>query len=124
MYPFNNFIYPLNFNLIMKKRSIGHRADPLIDSIDLMILRILKEEDSLSVLELARVTNLPHKNLKPHLEKLIQAKIVYAFKSKDSQKIDLVYYTHPNILPPVEKRDFLDIIGLIAKNKYPKKKLK
>src|SRR3990167_7401395 len=73
----------------MKKRSIGHRADPLIDSIDLMILRILKEEDSLSVLKLARVTNLPHKNKKPHLEKLIQAKIVYAFKKENSQKIDL-----------------------------------
>jgi len=87
------------------KRKVGERAEVLIDTIDLEILRIL-EYTSYGVLELAEKLKIQHKNLKPHLEKLIKSELIITSKTtastnkKDIGKISLF---SPNLFPDDEK---------------------
>lgn len=58
----------------------GERAKILFDSIDLEILKILTREE-LSVLELGEKLELNHKNLKPHLDKLLSLNFIFPYKT-------------------------------------------
>lgn len=77
----------------MSKRKVGERAEILFDSIDLDILKTLNEArnryggyyEGLGILDLAQKLNLKHKNLKPHIDKLLALDLIFAWK--DEQKI-------------------------------------
>jgi hypothetical protein len=75
----------------IKKRSVGERADIYFDSIDLQILTFLNKRNPASykdndyshyyydIPELIKGLNIPYKNLKPHLDKLRNLKLVEVF---------------------------------------------
>ena len=69
----------------MEKRKVGERAEILIDTIDLEILEYLNGAES-GILELANYLNINHKNLKPHIEKLIRANLLSVLDERDSEK--------------------------------------
>lgn len=75
----------------MKTRGVGERAKILIDSIDLEILEFLEGcEVVIGVLDLANRLDIKHKNLKPHLEKLIRIGLIKTNEYQGSRKIGLV----------------------------------
>lgn len=76
----------------MVKRKVGERAIILFDSIDLDILKILNTawgEDRVyegkGILELAKKLNLRHKNLKPHVTKLMALDLIFAWRGPDGK---------------------------------------
>jgi len=72
----------------MVKRKVGERAEILVDTLDLEILSEIRKEE-LGVLELANKLNIQHKNLKPHLVKLINVGLILISKTKN-RKILLI----------------------------------
>lgn len=63
------------------ERSSGQRGESIIDSIDISILSILKSNKNkkgIGVMELRELVDIPHKTMKPHLDKLIKFKLVDA----------------------------------------------
>lgn len=77
----------------MVKRNVGERARILFDDIDLKILRLLNHNSEhmpslfSSVMELADTLSLKHKNLKPHIDKLLRLKLVSIFKDLDGKTL-------------------------------------
>jgi DNA-binding MarR family transcriptional regulator len=75
----------------MVKRKVGERARILFDDIDLKILNLLNKnlENNpnvfYSVLELADKLYLKHKNLKPHIDKLLMLELVSIRKDSDGK---------------------------------------
>ena len=68
----------------------GKRAEVLFDSIDLQILKILNSAQlGIGVLDLVQRLNLKHKNLKPHLDKLIALGLVIVWRDTQNQKIKI-----------------------------------
>lgn len=86
----------------MKKRTVGHRGTPLLDSIDLMILEKLEGasldiKKGIGVLQLGESLGIPHNNLKPHLEKLLNAELILAWTYPNNKnKITLTTTSHLN----------------------------
>ena len=70
----------------MSKRNVGERGRVLFDSIDLQILELLNGEKYFGVLELTKSLRIKHKNLKPHLEKLMKANLVWAMRPDEAGK--------------------------------------
>lgn len=80
----------------MIKRNTGERAETYFDSIDLQILEKLNypkninnSPEGLSVLELAETLKIKHKNLKPHIDKLLRLNLIFAYKD-DKNKLRLM----------------------------------
>jgi DNA-binding MarR family transcriptional regulator len=79
----------------MVKRNVGERARILFDDIDLKILRLLNNNSEhgynvfYSVMDLADKLFLKHKNLKPHLDKLLMLELVSVSKGLDGKTIVL-----------------------------------
>ena len=76
----------------MRKRNVGERAKTYFDSIDLQILEKLDTAQNINntpegygILELANALNIKHKNLKPHIDKLIKLKLIFAYKSNEGK---------------------------------------
>ena len=76
----------------MVKRKVGERAEILLDSIDLEILKKIKsgygkygEYNGIGVLELANNLNIKHNSLKPHLDKLMFLNLVFSYKNSDNK---------------------------------------
>lgn len=74
----------------MKKRNVGERAEILFDSIDLQILEKLltaqnvnNQPEGYGILELANALDIKHKNLKPHIDKLKNLNLIFAYKNND-----------------------------------------
>lgn len=78
------------------KRKVGERAISYLDSIDLSIIEILNHsQGGVSVLNLAERLQLKHKNLKPHIDKLMFLNIIFAFK--DNEGKTKIYTTMKNM---------------------------
>lgn len=79
----------------MVKRKVGERARILFDDIDLKILRLLNNNSEhgynvfYGIMELADKLFLKHKNLKPHIDKMIKLKLVSIVKDLDGKTIVL-----------------------------------
>lgn len=76
----------------MRKRNVGERAETYFDSIDLQILEKLdtaqninNQPNGFGILELANALNIKHKNLKPHIDKLIKLELIFAYKSNEDK---------------------------------------
>lgn len=73
----------------MAKRKVGERAEILFDSIDLKILEELSNTyiagNGLQVFELVNRLKLEHKNLKPHIDKLLALDLIGIIRSTDSK---------------------------------------
>lgn len=73
----------------MVKRKVGERARILFDDIDLKILKLLDKSQGnniyYSIEDLADKLSLKHKNLKPHVDKLLMLKLIYIFKDLDGK---------------------------------------
>lgn len=63
------------------KRKRGERGRPLFDSIDLKILHEIRtsEPSGLNILKISERLDLPHHNLKKHLNKLLSCELIYAW---------------------------------------------
>lgn len=92
----------------MGKRNIGERAESYFDSIDLQILELLttaqnerNNPEGYSVLDIADKLKVKHNSLKPHIDKLINLNLVFAY-SDENKKLRLwtgianMYYTWNN----------------------------
>lgn len=82
-------IYKYGFTLLlMGRRKVGERARVLFDFIDLMIIKTINSsKEGLSVLELVDKLGLRHKNLKPHMDKLITLKLIKTYKDREGKAI-------------------------------------
>jgi hypothetical protein len=76
----------------MVKRKVGERAEILLDSIDLEILKKIKSGyginggyDGIGVLELANILNIKHNSLKPHLDKLMFLNLIFSYKNSQNK---------------------------------------
>ncbi len=61
------------------KRKPGVKGRPIIDSIDFEILNLLKDKSHF-VLEICKKINIMHKNLQPHLIKLLRFELIKVSK--------------------------------------------
>ena len=114
----------------MAKRGIGERANSLFDSIDLQILRLLEQTKDyvkpLGILEIAERLNITHKNLKPHIDKLISLDLISTIKVNDKFEIRSTLHSYEimldieedsNELKEIEKRyeDYKKILSILSK---------
>lgn len=82
------FINHSMYIYIMVDRKAGERAKILFDNIDLKIIKMLNGADygkGFGVLELADKLGLNHKNLKPHLDKLLHLGLIFIFKDENGE---------------------------------------
>lgn len=87
----HKFINPkLLVKLMLEKRKVGWKSKTSFDFIDMDIMSLLLREQPLAVLELGRKMNLPHNNLKRHLDKLLKSKLIKRVGVPKSRKI-LIY---------------------------------
>ncbi len=73
------------------KRGIGERARVLFDEIDLKILELLNHpspdyknnrDKRYGILEIAGKLDLKHKNLKPHIDKLLRLELIFPYENE------------------------------------------
>jgi len=67
-----------------KKRGVGIRSNILLDSTDLAILNYLDTNKTGSLLELAKKLDISYKSLKPHFDKLNDAKLVFYYRDDNN----------------------------------------
>lgn len=88
----------------MKKRKIGERAIILFDSIDIEILdQLNSSKDGISVLQLADRLSLRHNSLKPHLDKLRQIGVIFAYRNQEGK---ILLYTGMENVNQLDRGDF------------------
>lgn len=76
----------------MVRRSKGERAETYFDSIDLQILEKLDTAQNIhnspegySVLDLVSSLKIKHKNLKPHIDKLLKLGLIFAYRDDENK---------------------------------------
>lgn len=70
------------------KRKQGEKSGVLLTTIDLQIIKALKEKE-MKILELADKLEIKHKNLKPHIDLLVGVGLINALPIKKSRGIKL-----------------------------------
>lgn len=92
----------------MEIRKQGWKSKFNFDEIDCYIMELIIKEQPLGILEIRGKLNLPHNNLKRHLDKLEKAKLIKREKQEKGNKV--LVYLNEKVYTPEVVRKLLEIL--------------